>query len=130
MFATTTKNLRAYTNESWIYEFRFKSNSPKSYTKTPYNFSAHFVLMHIYDITGGILASSYAKDTSAVGYPATSSLVNSSSGIAVINFPYSAVSGISAGMYNYRLYFTDYPVLASASYVVCVLRGPFNVEGT
>jgi len=114
------KTIRAYGDENWIYKVNIRTYDTKSYQALPLNISTHFLTMEVYDTFGAVTASAYTDGSS-------SALANGISGVAILNFPLSATSGIPSGLYSYNMYITDLPQRASATYVKRILYGPFEI---
>lgn len=115
------KHVFADNNETWTYEINIKSYDVRSHRSTPVNIASRFLVMEVYDVTGGTVVSASTNcDSSAIACAV--------SGYALLEFPLSSTSGIAEGLYDYSVYLADITVLASATYKKKIIEGPFHVE--
>lgn len=123
MFANNEQLIQVQPAESWVFHFTFKTQGVKSWRPVPMNLASRFVVMHVKDVSGGVLASASTNCSN-------SAISNALCGIAILEFPVSATSSIPVGLYNYNLYVADLPILTSATYLKTVLDGPFGIGQT
>ena len=113
--------LIAYANTSWIWKVQVKTYDAKRHKAVPINLTNMFLVLNVYNFSGGLVASSYTDMTS-------SSLACATSGLALLQFPLSATSAVSASCYTYNLYIADMFDLTSATYKTILQKGPLEVK--